>query len=246
MLSTSAALAPASGFLSPALIDADTVIEATDKAKIWRSGDTVIHGITLRSPGRSQQWLVRIRVHSYPAEVDVADKPAVSMPWPSRGGWDSEQESTPVLVQVETFDASGQLQHAAHRLVPADEFEHGFHPGCLVGVTAGIKEEVEGDRVILSFSLTSEETEPVRSFPGVSDPVYSFPFEVRIYESPALRGRLFVTDSHPPFLPTGGIVAIEAAHPDDPVSTVSVRLLSATRRPPDATVEDRNGKRETR
>jgi hypothetical protein len=73
--------------------------------------------------------------------------------------------------------------------------------------------------------------EIVAEFPEIPDRVCSFGFEVDAYDAPALRGRLFVTDSRPPFLPGGGIVAIEASHPTDPASTVSVRLLAANRSP---------------
>jgi len=62
-----------------------------------------------------------------------------------------------------------------------------------------------------------------------TDPVDALPIEVTAYGEPALAGRMFVTESRPPFLPVGGIVGMDAWHPEDAASTVSVRLLSARR-----------------
>jgi len=273
-------LSPPSEFLSPTLIGSSARIEDPEPLKEWRPGDTVVYGITMRSPKGFRRWLIRIRVHSYPADLSLADDPSVSItPLSIVGG--ASREATPVLLAVETSDETGQSLHASHVPVPADDFEHGFYPGCLVGVTEELivasrlltDEEaraVERSMAVFNslFRLANLElkpildavvapppilkvllhggyvhltigsgfvgaTEPVHGFAGVSDPVYSFPFEVQAYESPALRGRIFVTDSRPPFLPAAGIVAIEAVHPDDPASTVSVRLLSATRGPRD-------------
>ena len=86
---------------------------------------------------------------------------------------------------------------------------------------------LQGGVVQLSIFAVINGTEMMGAMPGVQGTVCSFPFEVRAYDRPALRGRLFVTDSRPPFLPGGGIVAVEAAHPDRPDNTVSVRLLAA-------------------
>jgi hypothetical protein len=270
------------------VIGSSARIEEPEASKEWRPGDTVIHGITLRSPKGIRRWLVRISVHSYPAELSLADEPSVSLTPLSPVEDDPSHDPVPVLLAVETFDESGQSLHGARVPVPAEVFEHGFYPGCLVGMM-GWEPRVEGKYIVLPYPsgadakaversmavftslfrlanlelkpildvvvapppivkvllhagyihLTIEvhilqKIEPVRGFAGVSDPVYSFPFEVRAYESPVLRGRIFVTDSRPPLLPAAGIVAIEAAHPDDPASTVSVRLLSATRGPGDS------------
>ena len=288
-VSSSWALSPPSDFPSPALIGSDSEIEGPEESRAWRSGDTMIHGITLRSPKGIRRWLVRISVHSYPADLAQADEPSVSVLWPTRVEGSALHDSSPVLLRVETFDEVGHSRHEAHVLVPADDFEHGFYPGCLVGVMPAWQARVEGNKIVLPypsgadakalersmavftslFHLANLElkpildavvarppvvkvllhggyihltivsgfigaTQPVTGFTGVPDPVYSFPFEVRAYESPALRGRIFVSDSRPPLLPAAGIVAIEAAHPDDPATTVSVRLLSATRGPRDS------------
>jgi hypothetical protein len=278
-------LSPPSDFLSPALIGSSARIEDPEASKEWRPGDMVIHGITMRSPKGIRRWLIRIGVHSYPADLSLADEPSVSITPLSEVEGSRPRDSSRVLLAVETFDESGRSLHAARVPVRADEFEHGFYPGCLVGMTW--EPRVEGNQIVAYpsgadaraverslgvfnslFRLANLElkpildavvapppilkvllhgghihlsivsgfvgaTEPVQGFSGVSDPVYSFPFEVFAYESPALRGRILVTDSRPPLLPAAGIVAIEAVHPDDPASTVSVRLLSATRGPRD-------------
>jgi hypothetical protein len=281
-------LCPPSDFLSPAVIGSSARIEEPEASKKWRPGDTVVHGITLKSPKGIRRWLVRISVHSYPADLALADEPSVSITPLSPVEEDPAHDPVLVLLAVETFDESGQSLHGARVPVPADVFEHGFYPGCLVAMM-GWEPRVEGKRMVLPhpsgadakaverslavftslFRLANLElkpildavvapppivkvllrggyihltivsgfigaTEPVTGFTGVPDPVYSFPFEVQAYGSPALRGRIFVTDSRPPLLPAAGVVAIEAAHPDDPESTVSVRLLSATRGPRDS------------
>ncbi len=61
----------------------------------------------------------------------------------------------------------------------------------------------------------------------VPHPILALPFEVRIYDSPALVGTAFVAPCVNPILPGAGIIAIEAAHPADPSRAMSLRLLSA-------------------
>src|SRR5262249_52634603 len=63
-------------------------------------------------------------------------------------------------LKVETFDERGLSQHSASVAVPAEDLEHGLYPGCLVGMAAVWKLNVEGDRVAISFpSLTNEDKE---------------------------------------------------------------------------------------
>lgn len=280
---------PPAGFLSPALLGADSTFHAADEKGSWRAGDEVIYGITMASPVRSQRWLVRIKVCSQAPEVELAGEPPHSAQQVSGDGSEAASRSRPVLLEVQIFGEDGKVQQTSRVLASADDLDHGFYPGCLAGMAAGrITTAVEGNRIRISPpSLTDEEaktvdrslatfnalfrlassalkpivdtvvarpslteillhggvihlttsagivglTEPSTAFAGAPDQVLSFPFEVRAYDSPALRGRLFVIDSRPPFLPGGGVVAIEAAHPEDPAATVAARLLAAKRGP---------------
>jgi hypothetical protein len=268
---------PSSRFLSPELIGEAPGIAAPEEGT-WRAGDAVIYGITLKTPGHSRRWLLRIEVVSPP--------PAVA------GG------PAQVLLEVDAFDDGGKAEQSDRVLAPAAELEHGPYPGCLVGSRNPAKVTSEKNSIaIIPSSFTPDESatidrsiatlrgyfhlatsalkpivetvvarpslkevllhggvinltigvgmngraeteffmvdgaEMVGGFPEFPEGVCSFPFHVDAYGSPALGGRLFVTDSRPPFLPGGGIVAIEAAHPRDPASTVSVRLLAAKRGP---------------
>src|SRR5688572_318884 len=143
-------VSPPPGFLSPGITGAGPEIEIPVEEGTWRPGDQVIYGITMRSPRRSQQWLVRIKVHAYPAAVDLSgDRPAFVVPH-SSGGQKVKNDSPPVLLGVEIFDENGKVQHSAPVRAPADDLDLGLYPGCLVGRRAAWTEKVVGDKVFLA------------------------------------------------------------------------------------------------
>src|SRR5262247_683732 len=69
----SAVLSPPEDFPSPRLIGVEAGFDPMEETKTWEPGDAVVYGIAMRSPERSQRWLVRISVRTPPATLEHAN-----------------------------------------------------------------------------------------------------------------------------------------------------------------------------
>lgn len=156
-------IASPTGFLSPTVIGVEPAFDdGGDPAESredagWRAGDEIVYGINMQSPRHSQQWLVRIRVHSWPAETELADAPLVATPG-ERGAQAARDadEVARVLLEVETYDESGDRQDSRRVLTKADDMEHGMYPACIIGLEVDPYARIsEG---ILGVSLDEEDS----------------------------------------------------------------------------------------